>query len=159
MDEYPIGTDHEQAFIKSFVISAKKHRLFELFANPKRRRKALDELNHQKCLNPKYMSHIEPRCQEKSTIVSMLRSKGSPELVYVFSNDSDLDRKELALDEALERTVGLCGCDTVISCIAGELAYFEDEDIGERYILSRSLPRWSRSNVTPENRGLSRRCP
>jgi len=40
----------------------------------------------------------------------------------------------MELERALSETVGL-GFGTAISCIPGELAYFEAEDPGERYLL------------------------
>ena len=42
----------------------------------------------------------------------------------------------MALDNALEETLGK-GMGTLISCIPGKLAYFELEDINEKYILER----------------------
>ena len=43
---------------------------------------------------------------------------------------------EKSLRAALEKTVGT-GSGTIISCIAGKLAYFEGEEQNQRYILER----------------------
>jgi hypothetical protein len=53
----------------------------------------------------------------------------------VTSENLDLDGREMDLDAALKETIGY-GMGTIISCIPGRLAYFEDEDV--RYILQRS---------------------
>jgi hypothetical protein len=51
-----------------------------------------------------------------------------------FSENSELDGKEIDLQTALKETIGY-QMGTFISCIPGKLAYFEDED--GRYILER----------------------
>jgi hypothetical protein len=48
--------------------------------------------------------------------------------------------REMDLLEALEDTVG-GGMGTIISCVPGELAYFESEEQGERYICHRTRQR------------------
>jgi hypothetical protein len=62
--------------------------------------------------------------------------KGAPETCYALSEDSELDGKEIPLSEALKEVVG-CGMGTFLSCLAGRLAYFEDED--GRWILERRV--------------------
>lgn len=48
----------------------------------------------------------------------------------------DRDATEMDLNGALE-TVVRSGCGTIISCIPGELAFFEDEEVVERSGLER----------------------
>jgi len=64
----------------------------------------------------------------------MLAAKGAGSRCWVISESSELDTREMDLLEALGETVGH-GMGTIISCVAGRLAYFEDEDA--RYILQR----------------------
>jgi len=52
------------------------------------------------------------------------------------SSNPEIDEKEMPLREALMETIGM-GMGTLISCIPGRLAYLENEDAGERYILER----------------------
>jgi hypothetical protein len=51
-------------------------------------------------------------------------------------SESDLDGGWMDLQDALDWTVAT-GTGTLISCIPGELAYYEGEDINLRYILQR----------------------
>jgi hypothetical protein len=54
------------------------------------------------------------------------------------SNDSDLDRRELPLAEALTLLLDdFCEMGTFVSCIPGRLAYFHDEEYDNRHILRR----------------------
>jgi hypothetical protein len=53
--------------------------------------------------------------------------KGGPEICYAVSEDDELDGKEIDLTHALETVIGP-GTGTLLSCIPGKLAYFEDED-------------------------------
>jgi len=71
-----------------------------------------------------------------NAIAKLLANKGAPNLCYVISADREIDNRELPLDCALEKTVGM-NMGTFISCIPGKLGYFEFEDIGERYIFAR----------------------
>lgn len=64
----------------------------------------------------------------------MLRTLGAPEKCVIISENHDLDKKEAALAEALDECVG-AGFGFFLSCIPGKVAYFEAEDLGERYIL------------------------
>lgn len=52
------------------------------------------------------------------------------------SADPSLDNREMSLSEALVQTLGGDG-GTLISCIAGKLAYFELEPFDGRYLLER----------------------
>ena len=53
---------------------------------------------------------------------------------YVTSENAKLDGREMELEAALKETVGY-QMGTLISCVRGRLAYFEDEDGG--WILER----------------------
>jgi hypothetical protein len=53
---------------------------------------------------------------------------------WIISEWDKLDAREMDLETALRETIGY-GMGTIISCIPGKLAYFEDEQ--DRYILRR----------------------
>ena len=72
-----------------------------------------------------------------NNIILELQRRHSPNLVFVISEDSRLDQREIPLAEALEQIVGR-GMGAVISCILGRLAFVETED--ERFILERHDP-------------------
>jgi hypothetical protein len=88
-------------------------------------------LAHFRHLDERYLIRIVPSEQNPSDI---LRSKGAPEICYAVSEDDELDGKEIDLTHALETVIGR-GMGTLLWCIPGKLAYFEDEDC--RWILER----------------------
>jgi hypothetical protein len=89
---------------------------------------------HFKSLNPKYIVPILPSHQNRSSVAKILAAKGAGSKCWVISEDSQFDGQEMELDAALRETIGR-GMGVIISCIPGELAYFEDEDF--RCILQR----------------------
>jgi hypothetical protein len=127
---------HEEALFKRFVAYPRRKRLLTLLADPKKRQKLLNELYHFHDLDPRFAHRIAPREQFAEKIYAVLRSKGAPASCYVMSDDADLDGRDMDLREALERTVGQGG-GTFLSCLPGQLAYYEGEEPNERYILER----------------------
>ncbi|MFB5652314.1 hypothetical protein ACE5IS_16850 [Leptospira wolffii] len=65
-------------------------------------------------------------------ILSIVRNV--PEEAYIISESTKLDDRFLNLDEALSEVIGF-GASTIVSVIPGELAYYEGEDLGERFLL------------------------
>jgi hypothetical protein len=53
------------------------------------------------------------------------------------AEDAALDGRELALGDALSRVVGR-GMGAFVSCVPGQLGYFEGEGPHERWLLSRA---------------------
>jgi hypothetical protein len=133
-----MGSDaqHESGVVKAFVTPSKQERVLELLSKPKRRRAVLDTLYHNAPLDSRYMSRIASSDQSAGQIEALLRSKGAPDMCYAIWTDSSLDGSSVLLREALERIVGQ-GQGTILSCVPGQLAYFEAEDGGERCLLER----------------------
>jgi hypothetical protein len=52
------------------------------------------------------------------------------------SSDNELDGREMDLSEALKDIIGR-GQGAFVSCVPGRLAYFESEELNERYICHR----------------------
>ena len=127
--------NHEELLIKKFIHPDRQERFLALLTNPKGRKKLLSMLAHGVKLNSQYAKKIQADQQSISEIEKVLKSNGAPSNCFLISEDSNLDQKEMQLREALNKVVG-CGMGTFISCIPGKLAYYESEDIGERYILS-----------------------
>ncbi len=71
-------------------------------------------------------------------VLTELRQRGAPEACYVISTRSDLDGRTMPLAEALGE-VHAMQMGTLISCIPGQLAYYEGEDPHERYVLHRRV--------------------
>jgi hypothetical protein len=128
--------EHERGIILSFIIPVRQDRYLEMLAKPKRRKDITESLAHFKHLDMRHAVQILPRQQHAADIFQLLRLKGAPETCYALSEDSELDGKEIPLSEALKEVVG-CGMGTFLSCLAGRLAYFEDED--GRWILERRV--------------------
>jgi hypothetical protein len=126
----------EEAFVRAFIVAPKRDRYLQLLASPNRRRDFLDRLNHQLDYDAAFAAPIPADQQSASGIALLLTQRGAPATCHLISSDSALDHRDLPLSEALDQVVGF-GFGTVVSCIPGRLAYYEAEDAGERYILSR----------------------
>lgn len=128
--------DHETAFVRAFVVPARRARLAELLRNPKRRRAALDTLYHFRDLDPRWRVAVAPSDQHAQAIASLLVRRGAVPLCHVISTDPEIDGREVPLAEALGRLVGF-GHGSFVSCVPGRLGYFEGEGPGDRCILAR----------------------
>jgi len=128
---------HEEAFVESFVQSAKRERVRVGLANPKKRRRFVNEFAHRGTyiLASECFRSIKPNQQHPDSIYSILRGLGAPDTCYLISEDSNIDGREMELLAALKQIVGY-GMGTVISCVPGRLGYFEGE-LRERYILQK----------------------
>ena len=125
---------HEKAFIETFISPDRQERFIEALANPKRREVFKSELHHPKAnfLNPKYVKTIVPSQQWTKFLAPQLKSMGAPDDCWVFGNY--IDGREMKLEEALTELIGY-RTGTIVSCLPGELAFFESEE--ERIILHR----------------------
>ena len=127
---------HETAAIEAFVVSGKQERMLALLKKPKNRRKLTDMFAHFSEFDVRCIVEIPSRHQHVSDIVHLLSDMGAPETCYVMSEKSSLDRKQMELREAILAVVGL-NMGSLVSCIAGQLAYYEGEGQGVRCILQR----------------------
>jgi hypothetical protein len=128
---------NEYLLIAKFVKRNKRDRYRKFLSNPQLRHKFTGQLAHLKDFDPKYRLPFPSDKLRTGSIALELQKRHSPNIVFVISEDSTLDQKELPLIEALERIVGR-GMGTVLSCIPGRLAFVETED--ERFILERLDP-------------------
>jgi hypothetical protein len=126
--------NHDQETARAFILPTKRERYLGFLSNKKGRTKFRLELAHFKSLNPMYIVPILPSHQNPSSIAKILAAKGAGSKCWVMSEDPQFDGQEMELDAALRETIGR-GMGTIISCIPGKLAYFEDEDF--RCILQR----------------------
>jgi hypothetical protein len=128
---------HETSLIASFVNRNKRHRYREFVSDPRTRHRFVRQLAHFADFDPKYRLPFPSKSLFVESIARELQRRHSPSVVFAISEDPALDQKDLPLVEALQRIVGY-GMGTVLSCIAGRLAFVETED--ERFILERSDP-------------------
>lgn len=126
--------NHEEAAIRAFVTPDRQDRYLVFLSNPKGRAKFTAELAHFRALNIKYARTIPPNQQNAPSVAGLLRSKGAGSQCWVISEDPKVDARQMDLETALRATIGR-GMGTIISCVPGRLAYFENED--SRYILER----------------------
>jgi len=125
--------EHEEKTISYFIIKDIRRTYRTDLDIPKRRRKLLDRLNHCIDLNPSYTQWVE----NDADIVGILKKEGSPQQVYIISDDEELDGQTMSLDNAIRRTFG-CFWGTIVSCIPGRLAYYRDEGGEMQAILRRT---------------------
>jgi len=128
--------DHEKGFVDAFVHPRRQPRHRALLEKPKRRIKFTSLLAHFHDFDDRCITGVPPTDQYSEPILQILRDKRAPDTCWVISEDYRLDGKEMSLVDALDEIVGF-GSGTVISCIPGQLAYYEGEDPGRRFILER----------------------
>ena len=129
-----MNIDIERSFVMKFVSKDKKRRILEMLEKPKKREKLRRLLPHSALFDPKWICHIPRDRQQTDEIYQMLRNKHSPENCYLISSAPGFDGIELSLKEALDQIKHLVA-GTIIICIPEQLAYFEGEVYGDRYIL------------------------
>jgi hypothetical protein len=128
---------HEELFVKNFIVPQKRDRYLSMLASRKQRKKILENFYHLNDLDERYMTLVPENEQWAINIYDLLKAKKSPDICYCISTDDEIDGKEIDLLKVLESKVGECYDGTIISCIAGELAYYEGESAGVRYILEK----------------------
>jgi len=128
--------NEEATLISTFVNPTKRKHLIEILANPKRRHRATATLAQFHDFDPSAIVPLESAAQTPAAIESELRSRGAGELCHVISQNRAIDGKHLSLKLALEKVVGQ-GMGTLLSCVPGELAYYEGESPSDRCILAR----------------------
>jgi hypothetical protein len=126
--------NHEQSVLRAFILPTMRKRYVEFLATPKRRKKLLEQLAHFKHLDPRFVVEIAPNKTNPVEVARLLAARGAGSNCWVISEASALDGREMDLREALQRTIGY-GMGTILSCVPGKLAYFEDEE--SRCILQR----------------------
>ncbi len=94
------------------------------------------DLPHFKHLDDRFAKKMPDGRQGPAQIAATLREHGAPSRCFVLSDHPELHSTEVDLDDALTRIVGF-GYGTLISCLPGRLAYFEGEEMRERYLLER----------------------
>lgn len=131
------GETHEQAVVRAFIVKDKQERSLFLLSHPERRRKFTDGLAHFKWLDMRFAHHIRASTAHTAAeLVSLLRRKGAGKMVWIISESAQIDGQEMSIEDAMERTWGLCR-GTILSCIPGKLAFFRGEEMRSEYLLER----------------------
>jgi len=127
---------HEEDLISAFFAPNRRERYLEFLRRPETRRKSLPEMCHVRVLDPRHLVFIPPSQQHPELIAEILSKRGAPQTCWVTTENLEIDGKEMPLLEALREVVGY-GMGTFLSCISGQLAYFEGEAMKARWILER----------------------
>ncbi len=128
---------HEEQFIKSFIVFAKRERYLSLFESSKGRSRLIQGFYHLHDLDERLATKITPSKQSAEGILHTLKSKVAPDICYVISTNKKIDGKEAPLSDVLEEIVGTCIDGTFISCIPGKLGYYEGEEAGTRLVFEK----------------------
>jgi hypothetical protein len=125
---------HEEAMVLAFIAPARRARWLDLLGSAKRRRRFLNGLNHCRDFDERYATPLP----SNTDVIAVLRSRGAPSTCFVVSDCADIDAQELPLVEAIEQ-VQSCDWGTLVSCVPGLLAYYQDEaGTRRRLLLERS---------------------
>jgi len=106
-----------------------------LLRREKTRRRFLAELDHFRWLDARYSTAVARGLQFTDQIESLLRQLGAPSDCIVISSDKRQCGRA-TLSKALSTVVG-GSSGAVVSCIPGELAYYEAEEPFERFVCQR----------------------
>jgi hypothetical protein len=136
-DDEMTDSEHAVALIRAFIAPNRRERYLTLLGSVRGRTKLRARLAHLRDLDQRFARQIPPSDQTVARIAALLRARGAPADCVLLAEDSALDGERLALDDALTAVVGR-GMGTFISCIPGQLAYYEGEEPGERWLLERA---------------------
>lgn len=112
----------EEATLRTFVVAAKRDRLLTLFGSPKRRKQARDSLNHFADWDARFAQPLD----SSADVLALLRKAGAPSECHVMSDSSELDGRDMPLDEAVSACEAYSFV-SVLCCVPGKLAFFFDE--------------------------------
>lgn len=124
-----------EGFVRAFIHKERRDRWRTLLRSAKGRRKLVHTFDHGLDFDPRWAERVEPM-PAATDLARRLRKAGAGEEVYLLSSDWELDGQTLGLEEALGRVIG-SGFGTYVVCVPDRLAYFESEEVGERYLLRR----------------------
>jgi hypothetical protein len=123
---------HEQKVINNFFVKNIRERAAYLLSDPKKRGKFLMRLAHFNDFQKSVIVPIVPNEHFVQPVYNFLKGKGAPDICYVISENHSLDKRYLNLYDTLKEVIGY-DQGTIISCVPGELAYYEGED--DRFFL------------------------
>ncbi len=128
---------HEDAVIRKFFVHSRRLPFIRgLSGTAKSRTQAMSQICHFYDWVPGTAHEIPASDRHPDAVYQLLRAKGAPLLCHVMS-EGDLDGRDMDLREALVESFAHASYCTILSCIPGRLAFYQDEYPEERYILER----------------------
>jgi hypothetical protein len=94
--------NHEESFVRAFIVPEKRSRYLELLKNPKRRREILARLNHDLDYDASLATAISSAESNPENLERLLRRKGARDVCHVVGDELELDGREVRLAEGLE---------------------------------------------------------
>ena len=121
----------ERKVIERFVLKSKRDRYFNFIKSDKTRKKFNKELAHFRDLRLEKFEEV--KSDKVKVIKDRIKSLGNIKDCYLISENSELDKKTLDIDTALNETIGL-GMGTLIVFGDAEIVYYEAEGPSDRWI-------------------------
>lgn len=126
--------EEEFQFIQGLLDPKKKERYESLYNSIKSRKKFVHALAHNNVFNVRYIHKLKSSEDSVENTLKALTSKGASNIGYVISEDSQLDRKVMPIEDALIKIRWSMRA-SVVCCIPGKLLYYEDEPPSQRYLI------------------------
>jgi hypothetical protein len=130
--------EHSSALIRAFIAPRRRERYLALLASPRGRDKLRRRLAHLHDLDPRCCHELPKGVHTAQEVGAHLEAKGAPAECVLLAEDRELDGQRLPLGNALEAVIGR-GMGAFISCLPGQLAFYEGEDVGVRYVLEPAI--------------------
>jgi hypothetical protein len=124
----------ESKVIKRFIIKSKRDRFLSFISSDKNRDKFTFELAHLKDLDFKLFEEVKG--DERKMIKDKIKVLPKLTDCYLISEDKELDRKRLTVDQALRETIGH-GMGTLVVFGDAEIVFYEGEGPSNRWISKR----------------------
>ena len=126
-----MSIDIEKKVIERFVVKSKRDRYLTFVESDKTRHKFISELAHFRDLRQERFDEISG--DEKKVIKDRIKGLGTIKDCYLISENSELDRKRLDIDTALNKTIGY-GMGTLIVFGDAEIVFYEAEGSSDRWL-------------------------
>jgi len=126
-----MSIDIEKKVIERFVVKTKRDRYLTFVESDKTRHKFISELAHFRDLRQERFDEISG--DEKKVIKDRIKGLGTIKDCYLISENSELDRKRLDIDTALNKTIGY-GMGTLIVFGDAEIVFYEAEGPNDRWL-------------------------
>ena len=118
--------NHEEAFAKAFILSAKRARFIQYLGDSRHRKELLERLNQGLPLVPGVATAVPGAQDYPAELEKLLKSKGAGPTCHVLADGLKADGRELPLRAALD-LVCLQPDGAILSCLPGRLAFVKPQ--------------------------------
>jgi len=132
--ETPKLNEHEEAFIRSFIVKPRQERSMYLL-NSRRRRDFTNKLEHERWIDMRFATHIPGSVAHTADeLVNLLKKNGAGADVWVISENREIDNRRLPIEDAMKAIWGV-STTSVLSCVPGKLAFLRGEHMKSEMLL------------------------